>query len=197
MSKNLMTINLKVWRQKNAAEAGRRALLASRTNVIFSVPMVMFMTGTQHFFALPHFTYDSFPALFFILVVVVAGGPVEVVAHDPAWADRFAAEASALSLFGSARLLELRFSGKPGKEIGERGQAMGVREIDPAHARAIVAAARRRNDAAGKLAPEGTDAWRAAYRLEEMARGNTERIRATLQDDLGHTTRADYLTEMS
>ena len=34
-------------------------------------------------------------------------------------ADRFAAEASALSLFGSARLLELRFSGKPGKEIGE------------------------------------------------------------------------------
>ncbi len=33
--------------------------------------------------------------------------------------ERFAAEASALSLFGSARLLELRFSGKPGKEVGE------------------------------------------------------------------------------
>lgn len=34
-------------------------------------------------------------------------------------ADRFAAEAGALSLFGSCRLLELRFAGKPGKENGE------------------------------------------------------------------------------
>lgn len=56
----------------NAAEAGRRALLASRTNTLLSIPMVMFMTGTQHFFASTHFTYDGFPAIFFILVLVIA-----------------------------------------------------------------------------------------------------------------------------
>jgi uncharacterized membrane protein len=34
-----------------AAGAGRKALLASRTNAIFSIPMLMFMTGTQNYFA--------------------------------------------------------------------------------------------------------------------------------------------------
>src|SRR6476660_8559371 len=33
-----------------AAGAGRTALLASRQNVIFSFPMLMFMLGTSHFF---------------------------------------------------------------------------------------------------------------------------------------------------
>jgi hypothetical protein len=33
-----------------AADAGRRALLASRQNVIFSLPMLFFMIGTAHFF---------------------------------------------------------------------------------------------------------------------------------------------------
>jgi uncharacterized membrane protein len=33
----------------NAAAAGRRALLASRTNALFSIPMVFFMTFTAHF----------------------------------------------------------------------------------------------------------------------------------------------------
>jgi hypothetical protein len=46
-----------------------------------------------------------------------------------------------------------------GKEIGERGQAMGVTELDPGHARAIVTEARRRNDGSGRAAPEGADAW--------------------------------------
>jgi uncharacterized membrane protein len=32
-----------------AAEAGRRALLASRQNTIFSLPMLVFMVGTSHF----------------------------------------------------------------------------------------------------------------------------------------------------
>jgi uncharacterized membrane protein len=32
-----------------AAEAGRRALLASRMNTIFSLPMLVFMVGTSHF----------------------------------------------------------------------------------------------------------------------------------------------------
>jgi uncharacterized membrane protein len=35
-----------------AADAGRRALLASRQNFIFSVPMVWFMVGTSHFYTL-------------------------------------------------------------------------------------------------------------------------------------------------
>jgi len=46
-----------------------------------------------------------------------------------------------------------------GKEIGERGQAMGVGELDPGHARWIVAEARKRNDASGRQPPEGADAW--------------------------------------
>jgi len=46
-----------------------------------------------------------------------------------------------------------------GKDIAERGQAMGVGEMDPAHARGLVADARRRNDASGKQVPEGADAW--------------------------------------
>jgi uncharacterized membrane protein len=33
----------------DAAAAGRRALLASRTNALFSIPMVFFMTFTSHF----------------------------------------------------------------------------------------------------------------------------------------------------
>jgi uncharacterized membrane protein len=33
-----------------AADAGRRALLASRQNAIFSLPMLFFMVGTAHFF---------------------------------------------------------------------------------------------------------------------------------------------------
>jgi hypothetical protein len=48
-----------------------------------------------------------------------------------------------------------------GKEIGERGQAMGVAEIDPLHARAVVAEARRRNDLSGRQPPVGSDAWLA------------------------------------
>jgi len=35
----------------DAAAAGRKALLASRMNAIFSLPMLMFMVGTAHFFA--------------------------------------------------------------------------------------------------------------------------------------------------
>jgi hypothetical protein len=36
---------------------------------------------------------------------------------------------------------------------------MGVAEIDPGHARAIVAEARRRNDESGRPVPTGADAW--------------------------------------
>ncbi|MCU1463373.1 MAG: hypothetical protein JWO37_3448 [Acidimicrobiales bacterium] len=42
----------------NAAAAGRKALLASRTNTLFSIPMVFFMAATSHFFAVaPHLDY--------------------------------------------------------------------------------------------------------------------------------------------
>jgi len=46
-----------------------------------------------------------------------------------------------------------------GRDIGARGSAMGVAEVDPAAARAWVAAARRLNDASGRRVPEGADAW--------------------------------------
>jgi hypothetical protein len=46
-----------------------------------------------------------------------------------------------------------------GKDIGTRGQAMGVAEIPPALARALVVDARRRNDETGRPVPDGADAW--------------------------------------
>src|SRR5512137_2554560 len=46
-----------------------------------------------------------------------------------------------------------------GKEIAERGQSMGVGEIDPGHARTLVLDARRRNDVSGRNPPEGADGW--------------------------------------
>jgi hypothetical protein len=46
-----------------------------------------------------------------------------------------------------------------GKDIAERGRGMGVGEIDPSHARGLVAEARRRNDASGRAVPEGADGW--------------------------------------
>jgi uncharacterized membrane protein len=49
-----------------AAGAGRKALLASRTNAIFSIPMLMFMTGTQNYFA------GVKPAYVLVWIVVLA-----------------------------------------------------------------------------------------------------------------------------
>lgn len=48
-----------------------------------------------------------------------------------------------------------------GKDIGERGQAMGVCEVSPGLARSLVAAARRQNEVSGRAAPHGADAWLA------------------------------------
>jgi hypothetical protein len=48
-----------------------------------------------------------------------------------------------------------------GRDIAERGQTMGVAEIDPGNARGLVAQARRQNDASGRAVPEGADAWLA------------------------------------
>ncbi|HET9594337.1 MAG TPA: hypothetical protein VFP65_02085 [Anaeromyxobacteraceae bacterium] len=47
------------------------------------------------------------------------------------------------------------------KDLVERGRNMGVAEVDREKAKSLVAAARGLNDAAGRLAPEGADAWLA------------------------------------
>jgi uncharacterized membrane protein len=58
----------------DAPAAGRRALLASRQNVIFSFPMLFFMVGTSHFFNVIHF--DQLPtgsdrAVYWIIALVI------------------------------------------------------------------------------------------------------------------------------
>jgi uncharacterized membrane protein len=54
-----------------AASAGRKALLASRTNAIFSIPMLMFMTGTQNYFGLAT-TLRAAIVFWIILLAIVA-----------------------------------------------------------------------------------------------------------------------------
>jgi hypothetical protein len=57
----------------DAPAAGRRALLASRMNVIFSIPMLFFMVGTSHFFVAAHFKFQpsgSDRAVYWIIVLV-------------------------------------------------------------------------------------------------------------------------------
>lgn len=56
----------------NAAIAGRKALLASRLNVIFSVPMLFFMVGTPHFYPVFSATTSSNAWTFFIIAMVIA-----------------------------------------------------------------------------------------------------------------------------
>lgn len=41
-----------------APDAARRGALASRMNTIFSIPMLLFMVGTSHFFVSSHFRQD-------------------------------------------------------------------------------------------------------------------------------------------
>jgi hypothetical protein len=48
-----------------------------------------------------------------------------------------------------------------GRDIAARGRTMGVAEVEPGLARALVGAARRLNDASGRRVPEGADAWLA------------------------------------
>lgn len=57
----------------NAAAAGRRALLVSRQNMIFSVPMLFFMVGAAHFYG-GAFDGDSTGAWTFVIVssVIIA-----------------------------------------------------------------------------------------------------------------------------
>jgi uncharacterized membrane protein len=57
-----------------AADAGRKALLASRMNAIFSLPMLMFMVGTSHFFVPGDFKFNPSGgdrATYWIIAVVI------------------------------------------------------------------------------------------------------------------------------
>lgn len=55
----------------DAPAAGRRALLASRQNMIFSVPMLFFMVGTSHFYSLGGFSVNSDGAWTFVIISAV------------------------------------------------------------------------------------------------------------------------------
>ena len=58
----------------NAATAGRKALLASRQNTIFSVSMLWFMVGSAHFYsgAFPDATSSDVRTYFIISIVIIA-----------------------------------------------------------------------------------------------------------------------------
>jgi hypothetical protein len=62
-----------------AAAAGRRALLASRQNFIFSVPMVWFMVGTAHFYSSADFLNpDTGGVWAFIIIALVIAAVLEL-----------------------------------------------------------------------------------------------------------------------
>jgi uncharacterized membrane protein len=54
-----------------AAGAGRRAALTSRTNTVFSIPMLLYMGGAIHYQQMVHQS-DS-RALYWLLVIVIIG----------------------------------------------------------------------------------------------------------------------------
>jgi uncharacterized membrane protein len=55
-----------------AADAGRKAALASRMNTIFSLPMLFFMIGTAHFF--PGYNTSEHRAVYWIITLLIWGG---------------------------------------------------------------------------------------------------------------------------
>jgi uncharacterized membrane protein len=56
-----------------AADAGRAAALASRMNTIFSIPMLMFMIATSHFFANGGFSTANDRVIYYIITLVIWG----------------------------------------------------------------------------------------------------------------------------
>ena len=55
----------------NAAAAGRTALLASRQNMIFSFPMLMFMLGTAHFYTAATFDTSSNRGVYYLIAGLI------------------------------------------------------------------------------------------------------------------------------
>jgi uncharacterized membrane protein len=60
-----------------AAAAGRKALLASRQNTIFSVSMLFFMVGAAHFYS-SAFVAESGAAWTFLIIAVIIGALLEI-----------------------------------------------------------------------------------------------------------------------
>jgi uncharacterized membrane protein len=62
----------------NAAGAGRRALLASRQNLIFSISMLFYMVGASHFFGPLYDGNSAGKAWTFVIIAVVIGAILEL-----------------------------------------------------------------------------------------------------------------------
>jgi uncharacterized membrane protein len=54
----------------NAAAAARAGAMASRQNTIFSLPLLVFMVGASHFYALSHFSFDPGGAKWFVYFLI-------------------------------------------------------------------------------------------------------------------------------
>lgn len=61
-----------------AAAAGRRAVLASRQNMIFSLSMLFYMVGATHFFSPLYDGNDAGKAWTFVIIAVVIGGILQL-----------------------------------------------------------------------------------------------------------------------
>jgi uncharacterized membrane protein len=61
-----------------AAAAGRKALLASRQNTIFSVSMLFFMVGAAHFYGSAFAGASSGAAWTFLIIAVIVGALLEI-----------------------------------------------------------------------------------------------------------------------
>jgi uncharacterized membrane protein len=62
----------------NAAAAGRRALLASRQNLIFSVSMLWFMVGSAHFYSGAYAGATPSQASTYVIIAVVIGAILQL-----------------------------------------------------------------------------------------------------------------------
>ena len=62
----------------NAAAAGRRAVLASRQNMVFSLSMLFYMVGASHFFGPQYDGSDAGKAWTFVIIAVVKIGRAHV-----------------------------------------------------------------------------------------------------------------------
>ncbi len=54
----------------NAPAAGRAGAMASRQNTIFSLPLLVFMVGASHFYALSHFSYRPGGGKWFVYLLI-------------------------------------------------------------------------------------------------------------------------------
>src|SRR5260221_4486483 len=54
----------------NAAASARAGAMASRQNTIFSLPLLVFMVGAAHFYALSHFSFDPGGGKWFVYLLI-------------------------------------------------------------------------------------------------------------------------------